>query len=847
MLELTKENIEKFDSKAYVQKNGQNDWLEKGMYEGKFSNVSPFDWKAYLERYEHLRKAGIHTKQQAEQHWKKHGMNEGRIGSLVECNQLQLLNCNLNEELNKEFIFISDEYILTKNDIQNINNIIDVMNPDIITPMIVKPENETHVIFFGGEHINGENILYKSKNFNKNHHMYSTRRTFVGYNKTMVIKKGTTIHDARKIFVSPFFKICLSKTRDTDFFHSDHSDNMEEQTVTNYLDATHNLYNKCYSMYKKDILIIEDQALRINQDCGSQYMYYFIRNLITKNPEYRIYFLPDNYYYEGHHQILQVMGVIVITGYPLLHKKILTHCYFDVIFVSRYYLGKKMFQIIRKELALKSEIIYFSHDIHHLRNDQVDECDEINLIESYDKAIIISDVEKNYLIEKGVNPDRLIYYPILYPSIKEVSYLASERQDIYFIGSSHPPNIEGITYFIENIFSKMNKTIKLHIIGKVCDSISNYDNVIKHGFVEDTRALLSKMKLNVVPLLSGAGMKGKIIESFQNKIPVCSTSVGMSGIDNEGAFCFDIHSTTAHEQLNNLYFNDGMLDSFSAVGYENFRRNYSTESFSKYTRDLFKFEFEDNVMVSKTPYTLKIFIVTYKNILSNIARIIQIFKQINVSMEITIINNNIEDESFQKKMPHGIKYISGDNNFCEWSGLQKALNLCDKNVNDIYLLTNETIITNAPLLALNYLNKEIIQHVGDNQTSCGIIDSLGEQFHVSNHQIHNWYRGNFIMVSNTIMRRINYNVMYIDPEQDVTCSANLNIRLKAWLNQKRYRGYNKDLKRKIILNEYLLSRELETCGEKQDIRYIFNKLCGKVNGHYFTDKNTWKKNYKILS
>lgn len=84
MLELTKENIEKFDSKAYVQKYGQNDWLEKGMYEGKCSNVSPFDWKAYLERYEDLRKAGIHTKQQAERHWKIHGMNEGRIGSNIE-------------------------------------------------------------------------------------------------------------------------------------------------------------------------------------------------------------------------------------------------------------------------------------------------------------------------------------------------------------------------------------------------------------------------------------------------------------------------------------------------------------------------------------------------------------------------------------------------------------------------------------------------------------------------------------------------------------------------------------------------------------------------------------------
>ena len=39
---------------------------------------SDFDWKAYVDRYEDLRKAGINTEEKAKQHWLEWGKNEGR-------------------------------------------------------------------------------------------------------------------------------------------------------------------------------------------------------------------------------------------------------------------------------------------------------------------------------------------------------------------------------------------------------------------------------------------------------------------------------------------------------------------------------------------------------------------------------------------------------------------------------------------------------------------------------------------------------------------------------------------------------------------------------------------------
>ena len=37
-----------------------------------------FDWKYYLDKYPDLRQNGVHTQEQALQHWNTYGKNEGR-------------------------------------------------------------------------------------------------------------------------------------------------------------------------------------------------------------------------------------------------------------------------------------------------------------------------------------------------------------------------------------------------------------------------------------------------------------------------------------------------------------------------------------------------------------------------------------------------------------------------------------------------------------------------------------------------------------------------------------------------------------------------------------------------
>ena len=115
---------------------------------------------------------------------------------------------------------------------------------------------------------------------------------------------------------------------------------------------------------------------------------------------------------------------------------------------------------------------------------------------------------------------------------------AGEIASISFIGSlDWIPNLEGLNWFIEEVWPgiiKKNSKIKLHIAGRnTPESIRalNSDNIIIEGEVDDAKAFINAHPIMIVPLLSGSGMRVKILEGMALSRVVISTSIGMEGIE----------------------------------------------------------------------------------------------------------------------------------------------------------------------------------------------------------------------------------------------------------------------------------------------------------------------------
>ncbi|MFN3917880.1 MAG: glycosyltransferase family 4 protein [Flavobacteriales bacterium] len=99
------------------------------------------------------------------------------------------------------------------------------------------------------------------------------------------------------------------------------------------------------------------------------------------------------------------------------------------------------------------------------------------------------------------------------------------------------PNIEGVSWFLEEIWPAMlkeNPNIELHLAGRNMpnwmDNL-NQKGVFIHGEVSDAKTFMNKYDIMIVPILSAGGMRVKIIEGMAMKKAIISTQIGAEGIE----------------------------------------------------------------------------------------------------------------------------------------------------------------------------------------------------------------------------------------------------------------------------------------------------------------------------
>jgi glycosyltransferase involved in cell wall biosynthesis len=117
---------------------------------------------------------------------------------------------------------------------------------------------------------------------------------------------------------------------------------------------------------------------------------------------------------------------------------------------------------------------------------------------------------------------------------------ASSVGDLVFIGSMDwLPNIDGITYFCEQILPKIWKekpSCTVTIVGRTppqsIRALGESDSRVRiTGTVPDVRPYLWGSAVSIVPLRIGSGTRLKIYESMAARVPVVSTTVGAEGLD----------------------------------------------------------------------------------------------------------------------------------------------------------------------------------------------------------------------------------------------------------------------------------------------------------------------------
>ena len=130
-------------------------------------------------------------------------------------------------------------------------------------------------------------------------------------------------------------------------------------------------------------------------------------------------------------------------------------------------------------------------------------------------------------IPAGVDLTRCQPDPVLVP----------RPRTLFLIGSlDWLPNQEGVEWLLREVWPTFHAEmpdVELHIAGRNApDHLLNLhaENVFMHGFVESAPAFMQQFDLMLVPLLSGGGMRVKIIEGMALGKAILSTTLGAEGI-----------------------------------------------------------------------------------------------------------------------------------------------------------------------------------------------------------------------------------------------------------------------------------------------------------------------------
>jgi polysaccharide biosynthesis protein PslH len=196
-----------------------------------------------------------------------------------------------------------------------------------------------------------------------------------------------------------------------------------------------------------------------------------------------------------------------------------------------------------KDIFKKIYLIHLARTLKKYELSVINDFDGIIAITNND-ALVFRDAiagrqERLIPDERRISAGQVISIPFGIDLSKfPVSDSECDFPSLFSIGSMDwNPNSEGIYWFLEKVWPEVHQkfpTLKYYIAGRnMPEWLMNkdYPNVIVVGEVDSSLKFMQSMAIMIVPLLSGSGIRIKIIEGMAAGKAIISTTIGAEGIN----------------------------------------------------------------------------------------------------------------------------------------------------------------------------------------------------------------------------------------------------------------------------------------------------------------------------
>jgi GT2 family glycosyltransferase/glycosyltransferase involved in cell wall biosynthesis len=302
----------------------------------------------------------------------------------------------------------------------------------------------------------------------------------------------------------------------------------------------------------KRAYFIDDSVPTPDQDAGSNAAVEHMRALLSLG--YKVTFLPaDNMArIDPYTAQLQKLGI-----------ECPVHPYFwsveevfrkaankpDLVYLHRYSNASKYATMVRRYFP-ECRVVYNVADLHFLRMARQAAIDpgtisaaevaaqrigELSVMRDVDRVIVHSPVEARLL--QDTDPSlKVEVVPWTVRARPSPMPFRARSGAAYVGGFGHPPNLDAVRYLVGEIVPLLRATTPdctTYLVGsKMPEEVVAMRGpaVEPVGFVPVLADILHKLRCTVVPLRYGAGIKGKVLESFAHGLPCVMSEVAAEGL-----------------------------------------------------------------------------------------------------------------------------------------------------------------------------------------------------------------------------------------------------------------------------------------------------------------------------
>ena len=217
--------------------------------------------------------------------------------------------------------------------------------------------------------------------------------------------------------------------------------------------------------------------------------------------------------------------------------------------------------------------------------------EEISALNKVDCIIPISEIDATVFKSLGAKVPMLVCTAGVYNSLLTKTSALTEKNYLFHIAAMNwQPNVQAVEWFMNKVWQLVHQKlpdVKLFIVGKDMPQHLldiKLSQVEVSGKVENAHEFMLSKNLMLVPLLSGSGMRIKIIEGMALGKVIISTSIGAEGID--------------YTHRKNILIADNAQDFVNAIEYA-LHHPELCEEISKNAKELVKEKYTNSKIVEK--------------------------------------------------------------------------------------------------------------------------------------------------------------------------------------------------------------------------------------------------------